>query len=140
MWLALPLDCWVKSSMLERWEPYTSYNEEPESYDPLKLALEEIIKEVEHLDAIDVNGVSYTIEYFMGDDWKFLAMVTGIDSATSTYPYIWCKCDKDQQHHITAKWSISGTTDENIVLSKLYRSRKYNVSSSPLFPRLPLNT
>ena len=91
------------------------------------------------MDAIDVNGVSYTIEYFMGGDWKFLAMVTGIDSATSTYPCIWCKCDKDQRHDISDKWSISRTTDENVELSKLPRSRKkYNVSSSPLFPKIPL--
>ena len=112
---------------------------EPESYDSLKQALEDIIYEVEHLDAIEVDGVSYSIEYYMGGDWKFLAMVTGIDSATSTYSCIWCKCDKEQRRDISAKWSISRTTDENTELSKLPRSRKkYNVSSSPLFPRIPL--
>ena len=33
----------------------------------------------------------------MGGDWKFLALVTGIDSASCAYSCIWCKCKADER-------------------------------------------
>ena len=50
----------------------------PEKYDYLKAALEDIIKEVTELKTIKTETNEYTIEYYPGDDWKFLALVTGI--------------------------------------------------------------
>lgn len=77
----------------------------------------------------------------MGGDWKFLAMVTGIDSASSDYACIWCHCKKDERGDIQQEWSLSekdkgARTIENIELAKHPRSRKsYN---EPLFPNIPL--
>ena len=117
----------------------------PESYESLKLALEDIRKEVEDLHSIEVDGVSYEIEFFLGGDWKFLALVTGIDSACSTYSCIWCKCRADERHDPDKEWSIqhltmgARTIDENVLLSKRPRSHKrFNVSNAPLFPTIPL--
>ena len=31
------------------------------------------------------------MDFYLGGDWKFLAMVTGIDAVSSTYACIWCK-------------------------------------------------
>ena len=50
----------------------------PESYTSLKDALADIIAEVSRLDFITVNGEQYKVEYYMGGDWKFLAIVTGM--------------------------------------------------------------
>ena len=64
---------------------------QPEFYVYLKLALADIINEVEHLKEIEVEGVTFSCSY-LGGDWKFLAVVTGIDSASSDHACIWCKC------------------------------------------------
>ncbi len=50
---------------------------EPENYEALQRALEDVIREVDHLETIEVDGTEYAIEYFLGGDWKFLAIVTG---------------------------------------------------------------
>lgn len=49
----------------------------PENYESLKNALADIISEVSRLDYITVNGEQYKIDYYMGGDWKYLAIVTG---------------------------------------------------------------
>ena len=56
----------------------------PESYGYLKKALEDIIKDVEQLSQIQVGDTVFSIQYFLGGDWKFLACVTGVDAASCT--------------------------------------------------------
>ena len=81
--------------------------------------------------------------YFLGGDWKFLAMITGIDSATATHACIWCKCPAIERHDTSQKWSISDTSfgartiEENMTIATS-RSKKYNISHPPLFPCIPL--
>ena len=48
----------------------------PENYESLKLVLMDIIQ-VSELNRIEVDGSSYGIKYYLGGDWKFLAIVTG---------------------------------------------------------------
>ena len=50
---------------------------EPEDYESLKNTLEDIIAEVERLTVIELDGIEYSIQYYLGGDWKFLALVTG---------------------------------------------------------------
>lgn len=50
--------------------------------------------------------VQKLIDFMLGGDWKFLACVCGLDSASSKYSCIWCICSKDK-HHIDNKWSIT---------------------------------
>ena len=118
---------------------------EAEKYEQLKLALEDVCKEVEEVDVITVDGVLYNVNYYLGGDWKFLALVTGIDSASSRYSCIWCKCPSDERSLTDKEWSVSDVTkgactiEENIQLSQLPKSRKkFNVSHPPLFPKIPL--
>ena len=65
---------------------------EPEIYDSLKNASADIIEEVERLQKIEVGDIISDLDYYLGGDWKFLAMVTGIDSASCAY---WCNCKTD---------------------------------------------
>ena len=53
-----------------------------ENYDDMLNALQNIRNKVPSLTTIDVVDSSYNIVYYVGGDWKFLAMCTGIDSAT----------------------------------------------------------
>ena len=72
---------------------------EQENYASLQNALEDISEEVRRLTTIEVDEVNYSINYYLGGDWKFLAIVTGIDSAK--FPCIWCKCGKGERHDMS---------------------------------------
>lgn len=50
---------------------------ESEKYNFVKRALQDIIDEVKDTPSIEVDGTVYKIEYFLGGDWKFLALATG---------------------------------------------------------------
>ena len=80
---------------------------EPEKYESLALSLQDIKNEIESLSTIEVNNISFDIEYYLGGDWKFLATITGIDSASANYACIWCKCPTLEQHNSQIKWSMS---------------------------------
>ena len=119
---------------------------EEESYGSLQRGLEDIRNEVERLTSIEVDGITYDLEYYLGGDWKFLAIVMGIDSARSEYACIWCKCSKEERANMDKTWSIRDTThgartvEESIELSRKPKSKKqYNVSHPPLFPTIPLH-
>ena len=117
-----------------------------ENYDSLQRGLADVRNEVEQLTSIEVEGITYDLEYYLGGDWKFLAIVMGIDSAKSDYACIWCKCSKEERSNMDKTWSITDTThgartiQENIELSRKPKSKKeYNVSHPPLFPTIPLH-
>ena len=117
-----------------------------ETFENLSTSLRNIIDEASALDKIDINGVTFEIELFLGGDWKFLATICGLDSATSRYSCIWCKCPKEQRWDMGKNWSISNidngarTINEITEKSELPKSNKYkfNCSSKPLFPFIPI--
>ena len=82
---------------------------ESEHYDSMRAGLNDLRREVESLASITVDKQTFAIEYFLGGDWKFLAMATEIDSASSTFACIWCKCPADQRANTTKKWSATDT-------------------------------
>lgn len=53
-----------------------------------------------------MQGTKFKIDFMLGGDWKFLACVCGLDSASSKYSCIWCICSKDERH-IDKKLSIT---------------------------------
>ena len=106
-----------------------------ESYESLKLALQTIIKDVKKLTSITINYSSYAIQYYLGD-WKFLAMITGIDSASSNYACIWCTCPMLERHITEQRWSMSDprlgalTIEENIkIASSTSKSSMCHISN-----------
>ena len=116
---------------------------ETEDYDSLKTALQDIVAEVESLKTIRVNGIDFEITYYLGGDWKFLAICTGIDSASCTYACIWCHCPAQEHHLSSAKWSITRadegarSIEESIEIATSKR-KQYNVSNMPIFKTIPL--
>jgi len=75
-----------------------------ESYDRLKVALEDIITEVYNLETVEVNGNTFEIEYFLCADLKYLAMVCGIGAANSTH---WCVCPSSELANMEKEWSLT---------------------------------
>ena len=119
---------------------------DPENYDSLARALSDIRNDVATLTEITVRETTFTIEYFLGGDMKFLAIVMGIDSASSTYSCVWCKCPAASRFDAAMQWSLTDTskgartTKENAELSKLPKSkRKFNVSNEPLFQTIAID-
>ena len=120
-----------------------------EDYANLSIILADIIKEVDDINehGLEVNGVQYTVNFYLGADWKFLSMACGIDAANSKYACIWCTCSKDDRHRVDKEWSI---TDENkgartvtpiISASKLPAKspKQFNCSRIPLFQAIPIH-
>ncbi len=73
-----------------------------------------------------------------------VCFVIGINSACSTYSYIWCKCSAEQRKDDPEKeWSLmdvtkgARTTEENCSLGSQSK-KKYGVSHPPLFQNISL--
>lgn len=50
----------------------------------------------ENQKTIKIESKSYDIEYFLGGDLKFLALVLGVNAATADYPCPWCESEKEK--------------------------------------------
>ena len=104
-----------------------------------------MIHQVQNLTTITVRDQTVTIVYYVGGDWKFLEMVTGIGAATYTsrYACIWCKCPQLERFDTLQKWSImdtdygARTLEENIALAQSRAKEKFNVINNPIFPTIP---
>jgi hypothetical protein len=99
------------------------------------------VKELEN--GITVRDKKFDIEFYMGGDWNFLVMITGIDSATSTHACIWCKCPALKRYDSTQVWSITDSThgartiEESKTIARSM-SKKYNLTFEPIFDTIPL--
>ena len=51
-----------------------------------------VTEDIKTMQSITVDEISFSVEFFLGADWNFLALVIGIKSASSTYFCIWGKC------------------------------------------------
>ena len=60
-----------------------------ETYDELINGLQDICREAEDLEVITIKGRVYKIQFYLGGDWKFLATVRVLESATADYTCIW---------------------------------------------------
>ena len=121
---------------------------EDESYESLAEGLKDIIDEVSTIahNGLEVDECLYSVRFYLGGDWKFLAMVCGLDSANSNYACIWCTCPKEERHNTAKEWSIqetekgARTITSIIAASKLpaRSTRKFNCSRPPLFKDVQL--
>ena len=50
-----------------------------ECYDELKISLDELVESLSQLETVTINGIEYNIEYWLGGDLKFLALVLGMN-------------------------------------------------------------
>ena len=78
-----------------------------EDYEQLASGLQDICEEAEDLQIVTIQDKIYRINFFLGGDWKYLATVCGIESASAEYSCIWCKCSKSQRADLELEWSIT---------------------------------
>ena len=96
-----------------------------ETFESLSTSLWNIIDEASALDKININGVTFEIELFLGGDWKFLAVIYGLDFATSRYSCIWCKCPKEERWDMSKEWSISNTDNGARTIDEITKNLSY---------------
>ena len=108
-----------------------------ESYDNLKESLSDLTAEMTELSKVKVGGKHYDIEYFLGEDWNFLAGVCGLGAANQDHSFIWCKCPCNQRHGIQRVWSLSnsaqGATDHWRKLPTVLNQKSLTAKLTPLF-------
>ena len=110
-----------------------------ETYDNLRESLANLRMEMSNLKEISANNCTYKVEYFLGGDWKFLALVCGLGRANAC---VWCKCPRQQRWDTSKKWSISDPTfgartiDE---IGKFSIGKKFNCKARPLFDFIPMD-
>lgn len=118
-----------------------------ESYAELAEALEDIQDEIKHLESVKVDEKEFSIEFFLGADWKFLALCVGIEAANAKYSCIWCTCPSEERHDISTVWSITNeqegaqTIERIQELAKMSKrgNQKYSCVRQPLFPSIPID-
>ena len=118
-----------------------------ESYDVLATTLSDICDEVKRLTTVEVDNHTFCIEYFLCSDWKFLAIICGIESATATYACIWCKCPSGERYNMSKEWSITDPKKGARTIAEITAchtkakssSKRYSCVHPPLFPTIPLD-
>ena len=78
-----------------------------EDYEKLGSGLQDICEEAADLQIVTIQDKVYNIKFFLGGDWKYLATICGIESASAEYSCIWCKCPKSQRYNTDLEWSIT---------------------------------
>ena len=118
-----------------------------ETYDELVNGSQDICQEAGDLEVITVKGKVYKIQFYLGGDWKFLATVCGLESATADYASIWCKCPKRERFDVSLKWSINDrahgarSIEEIKEMAKLPKRSKlrFNCCRDPIFCFIPIS-
>ena len=116
-----------------------------EDYDSLAGSLTDIINEARELQSVTINGDEHRVEYFLGGDLKFLAIVCGIEAANANFSCVWCKCSNTDRWDMDKEWSAfdeskGARTVKNIEeCLKLPKSRRVGCRSSPIFKFIPIN-
>ena len=113
-----------------------------ETYDNIRESLADLRMEMSNLKEISVNNCTYQIEYFLGGDWKFLALVCGLGRANEDYACVWCKCPKQQRWDKSKKWSISDPTFGARTIDEIARfsiGKKFSYKARPLFDFIPMD-
>ena len=114
---------------------------ECEKYDQIKLALEEMLGLIKDIKALYINGTSYNVDFFLGGDLKFIAMIFGIQCANAHHSCPWCHFDSSIAVDIVAdEWPITRTHEmADICMNTLGYDKKAIVDFIP-FLRVILDT
>lgn len=118
-----------------------------ENYTDLLESLEDIRDEIQHLKSLSLDGVQYGVEFFLGADWKYLALIIGIEAANARYSCIWCTCPSEDRHDISKEWSFrdkdkGARTIEDIQRLAALKKRgsvKFGCARQPIFPSIPID-
>ncbi|RHZ80139.1 hypothetical protein Glove_139g11 [Diversispora epigaea] len=102
-----------------------------EKYESLTIAHQQIIEEliILHNEGLkDNNNVYWKVEFWFTADWKYMALILGINGPTSNYFCLWCECHKNERWNIDKNWSNAENTKGKIRANLLpFLTSKYCV-------------
>ena len=113
-----------------------------EIYDNLRDSVADLRMEMSNLKEISANSCTYKIEYFLGGDLKFLALVCGLGRANEDYACVWCKCPREQRWDTSKTWSINDPKFGARTVAEIARfstGKKLNCEAQPLFDFIPMD-
>ena len=76
----------------------------PENYEVLKTSFKNVFGTINNLinsGEINIGNISVPIDIYLGGDYKFLLMMTGLSNATSDHACLWCKVHKLERWDMT---------------------------------------
>lgn len=114
------------------------------NHENLASGLAGIAKEISSFKSIQVCGKEYTLEYFLGGDLKFLALVCGVNAANGTYSCVWCKCPAGDRWDMTNPGHSQIQPEEQgqsvkLKLSKKPASKCLSCINIPIFKAIPID-
>jgi hypothetical protein len=122
-----------------------------ENYDIMCFVLEDIQKQVDELNIIEIESKTYSLEKYFGGDLKMLAIIYGINAANSDQPCIWCTFSKKKfnnvdvrkvKEEIKKEWSIidksKGARSVNIA-NDVINSKHDGYIHKPIFTSIPFH-
>lgn len=119
--------------------------QDSEGYTSLSEHLADVVKDIEDLTQVYVDGVTYNINICLGGDYKFLLCCSGIDAASCTYSCVFCECPSKKFHDVTTKWSMLDKSKGCRTIKEIEKcallpksGKRYNCSHSPIFPSIPI--
>jgi hypothetical protein len=71
---------------------------------------------------IDENDIHWKVEFWFTGDWKYMALVLGINGPTSNYFCLWCGCHKNERWDMNKSWLNTGNT-KGVFLDFYYFSK-----------------
>ena len=77
-----------------------------DDYEGIGESLQDLREEMSTLKSCMVKNNVFTIELFLGGDWKFLACICGIGPAKHEYACKWCQCPRLQRGDTSKRWPL----------------------------------
>ncbi|RHZ86753.1 hypothetical protein Glove_46g53 [Diversispora epigaea] len=78
-----------------------------ENHESLTIAHKQIIEELTilHNNGFkDNNNIHWKVEFWFTADWKYMALILGINGPTSNYFCLWCECHKNERWDMNKNW------------------------------------
>ena len=80
---------------------------EAEKYESVKLSLKELLEEIKAINEVTIFSKKYKIQFILGGDLKFIALIFGLQAANSNHPCPWCHFNIAHPVNTNANWPIS---------------------------------
>ena len=101
-----------------------------ENYITLSRALPEVAQELEQINSIEIDNITYPIEKKLGGDLKNLAILLGIVAANGKHACLWCHCNLKANVNIEKEYKIERT--QKTALAK-FSKKELGYFNEPIF-------
>ncbi|KAJ8018209.1 hypothetical protein HOLleu_43931 [Holothuria leucospilota] len=114
-----------------------------EKYCELKRALEPLAKELAELHEITVSDQTFSLEFLLVTDLKFLNTLLGLQACSAKFSCPWCKCPSDKRWDTSLNWSQTQLKDGARTIADInYLSKKkrdnFGCINEPIFQSISI--